>query len=713
MRAHYNCEMSLPENRCQWVHQQQLKENERAVYISWIETSRAERDLGKRVGAALHDQIDSEDALSRAIEDLGFRLATNKGARVAPEVSKAVNKITEEFAQLQNIDLSSPFPLHADHLTGNFFKSLAYEIGSRFNEPVAYGMVGTPSALAADMVEVAAIYWLANKLGRDPASLIPIVSGSEPVPTEDQQALSLLLQEGTWYDPCVGGGVFPLTILLFLARFGINPEGTALSNIEGGDVDPFAVAACKVRMTLAITHLTRKSYEHTWSTLAASFQVVDSLRRLSEQPELGETCGEKKLTKKDIVIGNPPYVRANRISRQGKGFLGIAFPSVAGGVVDLYNYFVAHGLLALKPGGVMTYISPASFQKSRYGKKTRQYIERVGAVKAVFDFDELPVFEDASIHTSVYVIGKGQTSEMVRSYEFEELPEKHPLLYGLARSKEIPPANIGTEGWHIHSPATKDILGLLSHETLPLKDYVGQIYSGIKTGYSRAYFLSQKEATQLQADAESRHLIKPLLRPVSIRAWKSEWDGTHIIYIKKGEVLPTGSAVLKHLLPYRDRLKARSDIQGHPTWYGLRECSYCAVFDSPKIIFPDIASECRFALDTEGYLIPDGAFMLPTDDLFLLGLLNSCVGCFYFRARCNSIGNPRNRGRLRFKKTYVRDFPVPRISKRTDPFRDEIASLAAAAAHSESDLDLGKIDLLALKLYKVPEIYWDVILQSK
>ena len=254
-------------------------------------------------------------------------------------------------------------------------------------------------------------------------------------------------------------------------------------------------------------------------------------------------------------------------------------------------------------------------------------------------------------------------------------------------------------GWHVRHPETATILEGLCSNSIPLINYVGQIYSGIKTGNKNAYFISYSEAERLSRDKRIKQFIKPLLRPVTIRKWRANWDGTHLILIKKGQTVPGESELMQHLRSHELALRSRSDIQGHATWYGLRECSYYEIFCRPKIIFPDIASDCRFAMDSDNYFIPDGAFILPIEDYTLLGILNSCVGRAYFRARCNTIGNPLDGGRLRFKKTYVEEFPVSRLIYKESRLCIKIQELVRECINGQPDDNVtALIDELVLDL---------------
>ena len=86
-------------------------------------------------------------------------------------------------------------------------------------------------------------------------------------------------------------------------------------------------------------------------------------------------------------------------------------------------------------------------------------------------------------------------------------------------------------------------------------------------------------------------------------------------------------AVLEDLQLFRDRLQRRATKQA---WYELQQpqYAYAPLMERPKIVFPDIATTCRFALDTKGYFGANTVYFLPTDDPRLLGLLNCAWHCF-------------------------------------------------------------------------------------
>jgi hypothetical protein len=283
-------------------------------------------------------------------------------------------------------------------LTTNFFSRLAFEIGTYYADPNDRGVVGTPPILARDMVALAAALWLSSRVSIPTETLLKIVFNDSRASEAHLAAIAQLLSVAKWYDPFIGGGVFPIAILLFLNRFGVRLQDRLDFLIEGCDVDPIAVTVTNIRVSMVVSTLTGESYERVRSTLPPIFKTGNSLERATEQlvasvhsTQGGEGVsfegGEAFSSSVDLVVGNPPYIRADRMSLLTKNFLKNAYPSVASGQADLYNYFIAHGLLALKPSGILCYISPASFQKSRYGGKTREFIDQQGSLQVLFDFN--------------------------------------------------------------------------------------------------------------------------------------------------------------------------------------------------------------------------------------------------------------------------------------------------------------------------------------
>jgi len=96
-------------------------------------------------------------------------------------------------------------------------------------------------------------------------------------------------------------------------------------------------------------------------------------------------------------------------------------------------------------------------------------------------------------------------------------------------------------------------------------------------------------------------------------------------------------------------------------WWELRGCDYYDKFEKPKIIYPDIATTCRFALDRNGYFSSNTTYFIPNDYLYLLGILNSKLGQFYFSDVCAGLEGGGSTY-LRFFGQYLEGFPVRTIN---------------------------------------------------
>lgn len=115
-------------------------------------------------------------------------------------------------------------------------------------------------------------------------------------------------------------------------------------------------------------------------------------------------------------------------------------------------------------------------------------------------------------------------------------------------------------------------------------------------------------------------------------------------------------AVKAHLERYRSRLKERAASQ---EWFELQQAAVglLPLLAKPKIVYPIITPGPRFALDTEKFLINDKLFVLPTDSLFLLGLLNSSLARWFFASVCAKLEGSGD-CYYEYRAQFVERFPV-------------------------------------------------------
>lgn len=101
-------------------------------------------------------------------------------------------------------------------------------------------------------------------------------------------------------------------------------------------------------------------------------------------------------------------------------------------------------------------------------------------------------------------------------------------------------------------------------------------------------------------------------------------------------------------------------------WYEIQDAiDYFEKFEQPKIVYPDIAKESRATLDKSGCYLGNTAYFLPTDDLFLLGILNSKLIFAYFKRQAAVLGDADKGGRLRWFSQDVLKIPICNLKKNT------------------------------------------------
>ena len=192
------------------------------------------------------------------------------------------------------------------------------------------------------------------------------------------------------------------------------------------------------------------------------------------------------------------------------------------------------------------------------------------------------------------------------------------------------------------------------------------ICMGIKSGLTDAFVIGPEiRRTILAQNPEAEEIIKPLVNGRDIRRFHIDRDNKYLIYTYHGIDISRYPAVEAYLKPYQQQLEQRATRQA---WYELQQpqFNYAQYMDMPKIIFPDIGIETRFALDKTGYYGSNTTYFLPIADLYLLGLLNSSVANFYFKQVCAALEGT-GEAYLRFFGQYLEGMPIIATNRTENP----------------------------------------------
>lgn len=348
----------------------------------------------------------------------------------------------------------------------------------------------------------------------------------------------------------------------------------------------------------------------------------------------------------DIAIGNPPYVRQEQIKDLKPALKAYRCFT---GVVDLYVYFFEKSLDLLKENGLLTFISSNKYFRAGYGEKLRDHLALNTTILQLIDFGDAPVFT-AIAYPSVVILRKTPPQKArIRALTWTPGPpvEEFETIFK-AESFSLNQTELTADGWRLASPAVLRLVDKLRAAGKPLGEYVnGRFYYGIKTGFNEAFVVDCATRDRLIAEhPSSEEVLKPFLRGRDVKRWSVDYTDTFLIKIESSankkhpwsdkpardaekNFAQTYPAIHAHFESFRNKLIARDD-QGQYFWE-LRSCVYWQEFEQPKIIYPDIAQRTEFSFDTKNYYLANTLYLLPTNQQWLLGLLNSnTLFWFYF-----------------------------------------------------------------------------------
>ena len=362
----------------------------------------------------------------------------------------------------------------------------------------------------------------------------------------------------------------------------------------------------------------------------------------------------------DAVVGNPPYVRQETLGDL-KGYFQAAYKAYHG-VADLYVYFFEKGHELLHAGGSFGFISSNKFMRSNYGKPLRKYLRYGIRIKEIVDFGELPVFPEAATFPAIYLTKRESSDNptvyaQVQYLGFNSL-DKIVNEVGLSLS----PNAFDDENWTLQDENEIKIMGKMDSKSAHLGEYVnGEIRRGILTGFNKAFFIDKSTKERLIAeDPKSEEIIKPLVVGDDIRKYEIQYKERYLIWTYIGIDIENYPSIKNHLDQFKEKLERRYDKGKF--YYELRACDYYADFEKPKIIYPDISKDRRLTFDPDGLYLANTAYFIPTDDLYLLTLLNSRLIFTYYKQISTTLGDANKGGRMRWFTQDVLRLPIRRIN---------------------------------------------------
>jgi len=409
----------------------------------------------------------------------------------------------------------------------------------------------------------------------------------------------------------------------------------------------------------------------------------------------------------DVVIGNPPYIRADELG-DFKEYLKLNFELfVSGG--DIFSYFYELSYRILAGNGKFCFVNN-TFDKTSAGKVLREFVINNLRIEQYIDFTSVVVFEEATTYPIILVATKDNDSN--NSFDFLKIDairyHDKEKLFLKSNFIKLSQNSLGTDVWNFRDKSENNILTKLQ-KFKRLRDVYGKCFYGVKTALNEAFIINEKKTDYKE--------LKPVYDGKDIKKWNSPLPCKWMIVFEskftkqkfgnlneetaRQMMLNEYPEIFNHLLPFEDMAKKRYDKGEY--WWELRNCAYYDLFKEPKIIFPNLQHSNKFAFDETGSFINAPSVFLPTNDKPLLGILNSRLTWYFLSSICVV----RNGGFIEVKPQYFEQIPIPEVSNEIKFVLGDKVTRIIEAKKSDPNADAStmesEIDQIVYALYGLTE----------
>lgn len=376
----------------------------------------------------------------------------------------------------------------------------------------------------------------------------------------------------------------------------------------------------------------------------------------------------------DFLIGNPPYFQLQKNKKLSEKLATLGFDTFSKSA-DIYCIFYEKGISILKDEGVLSYMTSNSWMKTKYGLLLRKYLKQKTNPLSLIVFENSQLFDAAIVESCVFTIEKKEFKNKLKAINFSLNVRDYKEIEEYFNKNHVILNELDDNGWIISDQITSSLRTKLKKDSTPIKELNLKIYIGILNGFNEAFIIDTKIKNKLvKEQPESIEIIKPVLRGRDVGKYYINWKNLWMINSHNGisgkidriDIPKNYPVIYKYLSQFDAKIKTRANKGTH--WTNLRNCVYFEEFEKPKIIWGELSDKPKFTFDDEGYFVEATLFAMIGDDLkYLLGILNSKLGLWYFEQIATSSGMGTNR----WKKYKIEQFPI-KNAKKTE--MDEISN---------------------------------------
>lgn len=397
----------------------------------------------------------------------------------------------------------------------------------------------------------------------------------------------------------------------------------------------------------------------------------------------------------DVVLGNPPWIRGERLPLAVRSALASRFESYRAATVrtgfahlpDLSVAFVERALELCRPGGVVGFLVPGKLLRAGYAGPLRLLIRRIATVVALADraHDARTGFA-ATVFPLMIVLRKEPPAPETPA-ETSVVGASGRRLVGAAAQRDLGLDEVASRAPWLALPG--DMVRAI-RQALRAGPRLGAAFRptlGVKTGANDIFLRDAARADELPRGCRVPAVQGRDVAPFAVRpgAWLLA------ALASDGRPLPRAPRdVEEYLAPFAARLARRADARGQSGWALFRT----EMLRSPYlVIWRDIAPRLEAAVlrrDAPDAPVPvNTCYGLAVPDLYTAHWLAAWLNSAPIRNVAAALAERASGGAFRFSAGVVGALPLPACRATADVRR--LAAIAEAAQRGEEwepdDLD--------------------------
>ncbi len=375
----------------------------------------------------------------------------------------------------------------------------------------------------------------------------------------------------------------------------------------------------------------------------------------------------------DLIVGNPPYVRAKNIDKASKTLLS-NWSVTKSGNPDLYIPFFEIGLKQLNDTGVLGYITVNSFYRSVNARELRKYLQHKKFDLSIIDFGHEKLFGNKSAYTCICLISKTQTT----SVAFKKERSTTLVHNGIKLFSRIPYKDLNFQkGWLLNDKRVIENIKRIEEAGRSLGASY-KIKNGIATLSNDTYIFKPVGETEncfvLDHNGKKYEIEKTICRDIikpNILKYEYEIESVKekLIYPYTNGINPLSLMNEKHfkanfpkaykyLSDNKEELQKRDKGNGdYGAWYAFGRTQ--ALCDTGfKLLFPYMAKTPHFVFTEEKDMLIYCGYAIFHESQEELKILKRILESTVFEYYMTNTSKPYSAGYFSYAKNYVKNFSI-------------------------------------------------------